>query len=312
MGLGWKWKRKLGLLGLFLLLALCYAQPAFAAKKTVIFMDGEEVYKTFKVKKNVYQSADALPDKSTATFLGWSLTQGKTTDPDMQAEQLIKVDKNLTLYSVYYPLKEEPNLSPSKITAVDTTKYKELIIVGDSRMVRTKVAVGAKVASKKKIIFYAVSGQTLDGFLYGINYTEEALLARVQKKSTAKKPIALVFALGVNDLREDTKEKEVAATYLAYLKKLKSKLKKYNVKLYFLSVCPVSGIATRGRSGSTIRRFNTLMQEGLKGSGYAYLDMYSWMMKNGFSASSIFDGLHYDTKTSKRVLDTLVQMVNGL
>ena len=312
MNLGGNWKRKIGLLGFFLLLALCCPRPAYAANKTLTFMDGEEIYKQYKIKKNTYQQADALPDKAAATFLGWSFTEGATTNPDLLAEQLLRVDKNYTLYSVYYPLKAEPNIAPANITAVNSKKYKEMIIVGDSRMVRTKVAVGTKVATKKKITFCAASGQTLDSFLYGVSYTEEYLLARVQKKNDAKKPIAIVFALGINDMRTDADEKEAAQYYLAYLKKLKSKLKKYNVKLFFMSVCPVSGTATRGRSGATIRKFNTLMQEGLKGSSYVYIDMYSWMMKNGFSANSIFDGLHYDVKTSKRVLDTLVQMVNGI
>ena len=86
-----------------------------------------------------------------------------------------------------------------------------------------------------------------------------------------------------------------------------------NCKLFFMSVNPVN-YATRNLYGKaarreeTVRYFNSTVSSGLSGT-YTYIDAYSYLMANGFGMDNggsgvdmgKDDGLHYTTKTYKRI-----------
>ena len=216
-----------------------------------------------------------------------------------------------------YPLSKEQDLT--KITALNTTKYTKAIFVGDSRIARTYRALKSqKGLAPAKVEFVAASNYNLQQYRM---YLESKLIASVKKSNKPKgSPIAVVFAMGVNDLKHldgRSEARAVAGTYASYLKKLAKKLKKYNVSLFFMSVNPVNssqileykrkcGASTALRYEYNIRAFNEEMQELLP-SPWKYMDMYTWLLKNGYS---MVDGLHYTPKSCKRILNIAIKLLN--
>ena len=260
---------------------------------------------------------DSLPGSSKETFLGWSLKPGKMTAPQFCAYYGKPIRCNLNFYAVTYPLSKEEDLT--KITALNKTKYTKAIFVGDSRMVRTKKALSSKKGlAPAKVEFVAASNYNLQQYRIEL---ESKLIASVKKSNQPKgNPIAIVFAMGVNDLKHIEGRDEaraVAGTYAAYLKKLANKLKKYNVSLFFMSVNPVNssqilaykkkyGTSTVIRYEYNIRAFNEEIMELLP-SPWKYMNTYNWLLKNGYS---MIDGLHYTPRTCKRILNYAIKLLN--
>ena len=260
---------------------------------------------------------ESLPGSSKETFMGWSLSPGKTVKPQFCAYYGKPVRGNLRVYSVTYPLSMEPDLT--RITALSKTKYTKAVFVGDSRIVRTKRAlVGQKGLAPARVEYIAMSNYDLR--LYRMNL-EAKLIASVKKDNKKSgPPIAVVFALGVNDLKhmdERGEARAVAREYAAYLKKLAGKLKKYNVSLFFMSVNPVNssqileykkkyGASTSMRYEFLIRAFNEEIT-GLMPSPWKYMDTYKWLLNNGYS---MVDGVHFTPKTCKRILDYSIKFLN--
>ena len=62
------------------------------------------------------------------------------------------------------------------------------------------------------------------------------------------------------------------------------------------------------RKEEVIRRFNSVVSSGTSGN-YTYIDAYSFLLQNGYSTDiggagsdyGVDDGLHYTTKTYKRI-----------
>ena len=168
---------------------------------------------------------ESLPGSSKETFLGWSLKPGKMTAPQFCAYYGKPVRGNLKIYAVTYPLSKEQDLT--KITALNTTKYTKAIFVGDSRIARTYRALKSqKGLAPAKVEFVAASNYNLQQYRM---YLESKLIASVKKSNKPKgSPIAVVFAMGVNDLKHldgRSEARAVAGTYASYLKKLAKKLR---------------------------------------------------------------------------------------
>ena len=102
--------------------------------------------------------------------------------------------------------------------------------------------------------------------------------------------------------------------YVSYLQQIAGTLKQKNCKLFFMSVNPVNSrtIEYMGKNAirkeEVIRRFNSVVSSGTSGN-YTYIDAYSFLLQNGYSTDiggagsdyGVDDGLHYTTKTYKRI-----------
>lgn len=118
--------------------------------------------------------------------------------------------------------------------------------------------------------------------------------------------MAVVFNLGVNDMAN-------ASNYVSYMTNIASTLKSKNCKLFYMSVNPLnSTMITKAGKGSRteaqVREFNSKIRSGLS-ANYKYIDTYSVLMKTGYGTNASYngedsvsdDGLHYTTKTFKRI-----------
>ena len=325
-------KRKKGfLIFLFFMLSLCFpvqAQQVSAGKtqKTgtvkICFYDehGTEYTNLRKtVRKNAGVSLPGMKNSKEKSFLGWSKTPGKKTGPDYKEGTLIKAGKNMRLYAVMFDRSLERNVTCKNIQKVNTKKYSKVIFVGDSRTNSMRLALERDIPKEqlKNTGFAARNGAGLKWFKsdgYG------QLMKEIS--STRGKPAAIVFNLGVNDLKHSGSEanfdaSKVAKTYAAYLKELAGKLQGKNCRLFYMSVNPIneSMLYKKGsRRESDIELFNRILQKELKGK-YTFIDTNTWMYENGFSTgrleTDIDDGVHYTAKTYKRIYNYCLKRINS-
>ena len=127
--------------------------------------------------------------------------------------------------------------------------------------------------------------------------------------------MAVVFNLGVNDMAN-------ASNYVSYMTNIASTLKSKNCKLFYMSVNPINSVmitkAGKGaRTEAQVREFNSKIHSGLS-LNYKYIDTYSVLMKKGYGTNSSYsgtdaasdDGLHYTTKTFKRIYYYCITYLN--
>ena len=101
-----------------------------------------------------------------------------------------------------------------------------------------------------------------------------------------------------------------------------STLKSKNCKLFYMSVNPINSVmitkAGKGaRTEAQVREFNSKIHSGLS-LNYKYIDTYSVLMKKGYGTNSSYfgtdaasdDGLHYTTKTFKRIYYYCITYLN--
>lgn len=256
------------------------------------------------------------------TFMGWDTARKKTADPQYIARQTITPEGDMDIYSVWFPKAKETDLKKKQLVAVKKSLYKEAVIVGDSRMMRTRIRMetlyGKSFQEDFRVKFVAIGGQTLANFRTKTDaYSEKALLKILKADNERKgKPIAVIFCLGVNDLHRVSNADSVVSRYLTYLERLKKKLSVYNVRLFFMSTNPVSSGSCSFLYEDGIQSFNEGMKAGLP-EGYAFINTYKWLLKTGYSFdsgksadSSIDDGRHYSTRTYKRILNYALRFIN--
>lgn len=270
------------------------------------------LWKTVEVAKNSYYKLPGKKNPNGYTMMGWSTKKGQSVKPKYQVGEKLKITKNTTLYMVMFARSGEKNFSGNDLqehTAGLLNKYRKVIFVGDSRMVRLQdtLKVAGYSASSDNISFVAASGQGLN-WLKSTGYQE--LLNRVGNGASSKaKPIAVIFNLGVNDMGNIDK-------YVTYMKSIAPELEKRGCKLFYMSVNPVNNEILKSdgvkkRPEETLRSFNAAIKSKLCGKkdAYKYIDSYSFLMKNGFGTNAgqfghdaeHDDGLHYTVKTSKRI-----------
>ena len=186
-----------------------------------------------------------------------------------------------------------------------TYKYKQVIFVGDSRTeFMENVLKGMGNTAIKDVKFVCSAGQGLN-WLSSTGWTELYSIVKNDTNSILSKKTAVIFNFGVNDL---TKYKKYAEYYNWMAPQLISK----GCELYFMSVNPLNRLmlpnaGRSDRSEAAVRTFNKYMQSNLD-SAYNYIDMYSYLKSTGYSfasdhygTGSIDDGLHYTTRTYKRI-----------
>ena len=248
----------------------------------------------------------AVDSKTSNMVLGWSKTRGKHTlsASDYKAGARIP-SKNGKYYMVLF--KASMDRAPSVITR--PTKFNKVYMVGDSRTVDTKRALKSSIPSN--VTFIARGGQGLAWFK---REGYPSLIRSVSKRPRSERK-AVIINLGVNDL-------DNSKAYVTYMRKVSAALKKYNCKMYYLSVNPVNSTMIKARrkkfrSEASIAAFNKVIYEQLcsgKNRSFTYINTCTRLQKYGWSSnrytSGIHDGLHYSDQTYLRIFNYCMKYLN--
>ncbi|MDO4276806.1 MAG: InlB B-repeat-containing protein [Eubacteriales bacterium] len=295
-----------------------YAVQKQAAQVILHKQDGSP-YRTHSVGQGDYFELPSATSKQPYTFMGWSARANQYVNPDYEAGEKIKVNGEVHLYAVVFNRTAEEDISALNLAQPDLRRnYKQIIFVGDSRTNRMKLTLDAQfgTAITNGVTFISQEGGGYS-WLKSIGYT--SLMSAVGSGSTGilDKPIAVVFNLGVNDLA-------YTASYVNYMQALADELQAKGCKLFYMSVNPLNSklITASGHAARTeaaVRSFNSTIYNSLcTGGKYTYIDTYSWLMSTGYGTDSgrgidsgFDDGLHYTTKTYKRIYDYCIRKLNG-
>lgn len=191
----------------------------------------------------------------------------------------------------------EFNLNNNELLSIN-----KIIIIGDSRM--------ELINSKKEIFkipnnitFIAKSGAKIDWLYYiGISKLNDELV------DTSKYKYHVVFNMGVNDLNSNIEVTKLAHKYFTIYSKI---IEKYNnVLFYFLSVNPVDEEKIYKYFSKDNKRTNKKIEEFNK----YFINKLSKMPINNAKYCDAYknidfylsDGLHYDTKTNKKIMDFII------
>ncbi len=101
---------------------------------------------------------------------------------------------------------------------------------------------------------------------------------------------ALIILMGVNSSDVDN--------YIKYFNEKLPEWKQKGINVYFVSVMPTKG--NYNYLNDSIKKFNEKIQTV---NGLNYIDVYSYMMKEGFESG---DGLHFSDGTSKKVYNYII------
>ena len=274
------------------------------------------VWKTVTLGKGGYLKLPSVSNETGYTFMGWSKTRrtGSSTDPDYEAGELLRISKNTNLYATVFNRALEKDISSDEMAhPAIGMMYSKVIFVGDSRTAGIQATLNKQMSSSvtNGVSFVANPGKGLSWF----RDTGYAQLIEEIDKTEGSKPIAVIFNLGVNDLGN-------AGNYVSYMTNIASTLKSKNCKLFYMSVNPINStmITKAGRGARTeaqVREFNSKIRSGLS-LDYKYIDMYSVLMKKGYGTNASYngtdadsdDGLHYTTKTFKRIYYYCITYLN--
>ena len=295
-------------------------------KATVVLHHNDgAVYKTITVNEGSSYTLPSMLNPKGFTFIGWgeapNITVSESTPYNTPYKAYMKL-KNLQgkrhLYAVLSNRSKEKDLTKAQLLAPDTSRFKKIIFIGDSRttrMQRTLERIGIDTDSGR-LAFVSKPSTTLDW----IKQNGYAVLLKEigETDPKDKRPIALVFNMGVNSL--GTAPSVVSQSYISYYRSIAPELQKKGCKLYFMSVNPVvsAQFATKSsvpRQEWRVRDFNYLVMKGLEGT-YTYIDMNRWLLRTGFGTdegayrdTGVDDGLHYTDKTYKRIFwKTMIEL----
>ena len=283
----------------------------------ILCKNNGSAYKTVSVTAGSTYKLPSVSNASGYTFMGWDYQPGKRTAPRYEAGETITVKGNMKLYAVVFNRKAEEELSESALLASSGWRigngsadkgYNHIIFVGDSRTVRMQLTLQQQFGTDSNILrdidFVCQEGQGLS-WLKSEGMT--SILSKAEAYYSVQRPTAVIFNLGVNDPGQ-------MYNYVTYLKQIAGELQKKNCKLFFMSVNPVNSkvIQVLGynklRTEAVVRKFNTVVSTGLRGT-YTYIDTYSYLLNSGYGTNrggggvdvAVDDGLHYTTKTYKRI-----------
>lgn len=275
------------------------------------------VYKTVSVTSGTSYKLPSVSNASGYTFMGWDYQPGKHVAPRYEAGESVTVNGNIKLYAVVFNRATEEELSESELLSSSGWRigngstsrgYNHIIFVGDSRTVRMQLTLQRQFGTDSNVLrdidFVCQEGQ-------GLSWLKEtgmtSILSKAEAYYSVQRPTAVIFNLGVNDPGQ-------MYNYVTYLKQIAGELQKKNCKLFFMSVNPVNSkvIQVLGynklRTEAVVNKFNTIVSSGLNGT-YTYIDTHSYLLNTGFGTNrgaggedvTIDDGLHYTTKTYKRI-----------
>ncbi len=281
-----------------------YAVQKKAVLLTLHKFDGTIWQKTTLAKGTSY-SLPGVRNAEGYTFMGWSTKPMQSVSPEYEPEDSVTVNGNMDLYAVVFNRSAEQDIAADDLPQVNTYKYKQVIFVGDSRTEYMKnVLKGMSEGVTKDVKFVCSAGKGLDWFTT-TGWTELYSMVMNDTSSILAKKTAVIFNFGVNDMGNYAK-------YVNYYNGIASMLNSKGCELYFMSVNPINRLMLSNtnradRSEASLRSFNAYMKANLS-SAYTYIDMYSYLKSTGYSfasdyygTGSIDDGLHYTSKTYKRI-----------
>ena len=170
----------------------------------------------------------------------------------------------------------------AQVTAEQATR--QLVIIGDSRTVGMKSAVG-----KNANVWSAKVGK-------GLSWMKSTGVPAVESAINANTDV--VILMGVNDVRNLS----YTDKYVSYINEKAAAWTALGANVYYVSVNPMA-FETRSYPGITnelIESWNARMQQGLSEEVH-YIDTYSQILGNVQSN----DGIHYN-KTTYKTIYTLI------
>lgn len=180
-----------------------------------------------------------------------------------------------------------------KKSGTKTTGKKKIMFVGDSRTVGMKLVVG-----KNDNIWCCEGGR-------GIKWLKATGMPPYESK--IKSGVAVAILMGVNDCAwSDTKK-----MYIDYFKDKVPKWISAGAEVYYVSINPINEDKYHYEAKITnavIDDFNNHIKKKTASLGMKYIDTNSKLKKDGFKT---YDGLHYDTDTSKRIYKMIVNAINN-
>lgn len=167
-------------------------------------------------------------------------------------------------------------------------KTSGIIFVGDSRTEGMRDAIGENDKTK----FICKIGK-------GLDWLKNTAYKQLKDICDKYPDYYVVFNFGINDLGVES--------YINYYKDTIAKNIKN--KIIHMSINPIDSDKAK-KAGyqvttSDIEAFNKRYKEY---AGSAYLDTYTYLKSNGFSAS---DGIHYNNDTYKKIYNKTVDFING-
>ena len=295
------------------------------AIQVILHYNDGKTYQAVTVKKGAQYSLPAMVNPEGYTFMGWGnqksllLSPTKPLDSYYPAGTKLTVNATRNLYAVLMKQSAEGRPSAAQLSgksSPDTSAYKQIFFLGDSRtdrMKQTLIKQGINY-SAKNVSFIALGGKGL-WWLKSEAYPQ--LLKELdQTGSSDERPTAVIFNFGINDLSNRD-------SYISFYNSIAPTLKEKNCRLFFMSVNPVNS-AQRENCGFSVRlesdvaAFNAAMKSSLAGN-YTYMDTHSWLMKTGLSydvgqyGSDVGwgDGLHYTVNTYMRIYLRALQFLAG-
>lgn len=286
------------------------------AVSVVLHKNDGTVWKTLSIGKGDSLKLPGAQSSPPYTMLGWSRTKYQTSNPTYEVGETVrKITKTMHFYAVVFNRNAEQDYSASQLPKVNLQKYKKVIFVGDSRvhrMSRTLSNLSSQVTSGVSFVYKEGGGLN---WLKSDGYT--ALKKAVGTGSSKK--TAVIFNLGVNDLGNIN-------NYIIYMRDIAKELKSRGCELYYMSVNPVNNqlIKAAGKTSrpeETVRSFNASIKGRLcsgSSAAYQYIDTYSYLIKYGYGTDASTsgtdigrdDGLHYTTKTYKRIYRYCISKFN--
>ena len=288
--------------------------------QVILHYNNGETYASKTLEKGSTYRFPSMVDPEGYAFIGWSTKKGMLLSPSKPGScygpgTKITIYGTKHFYAVLMDKNAERRPSENELSGTsspDTSAYKQIIFLGDSRTVRLQKTLDRLDIpySKKNVGFVCKGGSGLN-WLKLEGYKK---LIDLLKKSDSKdkRPIAVIFNFGVNDINSIEK-------YIEYYDSIAPTLKEKNCRLFIMSVNPVNS-ATMKKCGKKCRyeyevtAFNDRLKKGLAGQ-YTYIDTYSWLMKTGYSSDSGSmgydvgkeDGLHYTVTTYLRIYRRCLQ-----
>ncbi len=287
-----------------------------------------ELMQTYTVTKGDTFTIPWAANRKKGTFLGWSKTKNQTVDPDYTPDMVIRPESSMNFYMVLFPNSSVSSTYDeySLLESLYTLPYDRVYMIGDSRFVHMAQHITAALGKStlSSITFISKGRMGLSWF----NNTAKSTLVKKIKQQDSTAPLAVVFNLGVNDLKHAKDStinvKALARKYASSLKNLCKLLKGCNVTFYLVSVNPFNAKTSAiykeksyfTRSFRQLRQFNALLKKNLEGR-YTYIDTYSYLMKNGYSTcrNGKDDGVHFCSETSlaifAQILDAFPKTVSN-
>lgn len=283
----------------------------------VLHYNNGTVYRNLTVSQGDSFILPSVANKSGYTFMGWSESPNQFTSPTYEAGESIKVTKAMDLYAVVFNRAIEPEIDANTLAQPDLIHYKQVIFVGDSRTNRMAMTLNRQFDNSliRGINFISEEGEGYN-WLQSQGYSALKSAIGEGSSSVLSKKTAVVFNLGVNDLGNVT-------NYINFMNSIAAELKAKGCVLFYMSVNPVNSkmITASGhrvRSEQDVRKFNDSIRLNLCADGkYIYIDTYKLLMENGYGTDAgkgidynTDDGLHYTTKTYKRIYNYCLKEVN--